>query len=184
MFSVFVFWFDCSCFISCLIVSFDFIQERNFETGFLLAALRKNHCLEWQPNFQTKQLKRVYEKAWAKGLPANSHRIPADWVLSRHSWVDSENKTFLPAWLEETEHAEALAALKASSYEAAMGQQNPLCLEFDDGDENASEVLCIQNLELQKEIAKRKGYADPKSILSAIRSLCKKDSAKQVEKKN
>ena len=44
--------------------------------------------------------------------------------------------------------------------------------------------MCLQNLELQKEIAKRKGYADPQSLLTAIRNLCKKDSEEQVAKKN
>ena len=98
--------------------------------------------------------------------------------------MDSENKPLLPAWLAETENAEALACLKATSFEAACGQKDPLVLEFEEGQENSREVLCLQNLELQKEIAKRKGYADSQSLLTAIRNLCKTDSEKQVARKN
>jgi len=169
-----------------------FAQELNEKTEYLLRGLRKMHSLEWIPDWEKKQLRKVADLPWCRDFPADSHRIPKDWVENRHKWLDENGKPQMPLWFEESKHSDCLAEMQELSYHKSIGsvqtcagkayEQQDVVLECEEAAESLKEILQGEILEMQKEIAQRKSRADPKVMLSSIQNLLKKET--KTTKKN
>jgi hypothetical protein len=97
----------------------DDMVKVNFETGFLLQAMRRNFLLSWRPSLSRGTLVRSDSQAWAQQLPEGSHRIAEGWAKGRYSWVKEleggKVEALPPKWSDQEAAAE-LADLEEISY--------------------------------------------------------------------
>ena len=151
------------------------------------------HSLEWHPDFEKKQLRKVEDLPWSIDFPADSHRIPKNWVENRHKWRDENGRPQMPLWLEESQHSDCLAQMQEISYHKNIGavqkcaglmyEQQDVVLECEEPAESLKEILQGEVLEMQKELAQRKSKADPKVLLTSIQNLLKKETASSKKSK-
>ena len=97
----------------------DDMVQVNFETGFLLQAMRRNFLLSWRPSLSQGTLVRSDSQAWAQKLPEGSHRIAPGWAKGRYTWVKEltggKVEALPPKWSDQEVAAE-VADLEEISY--------------------------------------------------------------------
>lgn len=90
------------------------MQKRNLEKDWVLAGLRRNGMLAYQPDYKSGQLCAPSDKK-LQSFKMNSARLRPEWLLRRYEWVD-ESKAPLEPDYSLIAGAKAVADLLEWSY--------------------------------------------------------------------
>lgn len=90
------------------------LQKRNLEKDWVLAGLRRNGMLAYQPDYKSGQLCAPSDKK-LQSFKMNSARLRPEWLLRRYEWVD-ESKAPLEPDYSLIAGAKAVADLLEWSY--------------------------------------------------------------------
>lgn len=71
------------------------LQKRNLEKDWVLAGLRRNGMLAYQPDYKSGQLCAPSDKK-LQSFKMNSARLRPEWLLRRYEWVDESKAPLEP----------------------------------------------------------------------------------------
>lgn len=71
------------------------MQKRNLEKDWVLAGLRRNGMLAYQPDYKSGQLCAPSDKK-LQSFKMNSARLRPEWLLRRYEWVDESKAPLEP----------------------------------------------------------------------------------------